>query len=95
MKMNNQLDPVDHSTFEQIKQVDSLGNEFWYARALAKLLGYADFRNFLKVIAKAKEACIQSGFNTDDHLVEVTEVVQAKDPERTLIAVKLHAVNEF
>lgn len=75
--MNNQLEPVGHSTFEQIKHVDSQGNEFWYARALAKLLGYADFRNFLKVIAKAKEACIQSGFNPDDHLVEATEVVQA------------------
>ena len=28
---------------------------FWYARELAKLLGYSDFRNFQNVIAKAKK----------------------------------------
>lgn len=65
-----------HQTFEQIKHLDANGNEFWYARALAKLLGYADFRNFQKVIGKAKEACANSGQDPLDHLVEATEVVQ-------------------
>ena len=65
-----------HQTFEDIKQIDSNGIEFWYARALAKVLEYSDFRNFLKVIDKAKEACVNSGFEVEDHLVEVTEVVQ-------------------
>ena len=66
----------NHQTFEDIKQVDSNGTEFWYARALAKVLEYSDFRNFINVIDKAKEACINSGFEVVDHLVEVTEVVQ-------------------
>lgn len=65
-----------HQTFEDIKQIDSNGVEFWYARALAKVLEYSDFRNFIKVINKAKEACVNSGFEVADHLVEVTEVVQ-------------------
>jgi DNA-damage-inducible protein D len=66
----------NHQTFEDIKQEDTNGTEFWYARALAKVLEYSDFRNFINVIEKAKEACVNSGFEVADHLVEVTEVVQ-------------------
>ncbi len=65
-----------HQTFEDIKQVDSHGIEFWYARALAKVLEYSDFRNFIKVIDKAKEACINSGFEVADHIVEVNEEIE-------------------
>lgn len=75
--MDKQLQTQHYTTFEQIRRTDSQGNEFWYARALAKLLGYTDFRNFSKVIGKAKEACRQSGVDPSDHLVEVTEVVLA------------------
>lgn len=64
------------SLFEQIKQIDENGNEFWYARQLAKALDYADFsRNFVGVINKAKEACANSGQVVADHLVETNEVV--------------------
>jgi len=48
-------------TPRRIGEVDKNGNEFWYARALGKLLGYRDFRNFSNVIDKAKEACMNSG----------------------------------
>ncbi|MBS4069244.1 MAG: DNA damage-inducible protein D [Sulfurimonas sp.] len=65
----------NHQTFEDIKQIDSNGVEFWYARALAKVLEYSDFRNFIKVIDKAKVACANSGFEVADHLVEVNEMV--------------------
>lgn len=64
-----------HQSFENIKQLDKDGNEFWYARALSKLLGYSDFRNFTKVINKAKEACTNSGQEISEHIVEVNEVV--------------------
>jgi DNA-damage-inducible protein D len=64
------------SLFEQIKQIDESGNEFWYARQLAKALEYADFsRNFVGVINKAKEACVNSGQEVSNHLVEADEVV--------------------
>lgn len=69
------IEQTHHQSFEEIKQIDADGNEFWYARTLSKLLGYSDFRNFLKVIEKAKEACSNSGQDISDHLVEVTEVV--------------------
>ena len=64
-----------HQSFENIKQLDKDGNEFWYARALSKLLGYSDFRNFTKVINKAEEACTNSGQEISEHIVEVNEVV--------------------
>ena len=69
------IEQTHHQSFENIKQLDKDGNEFWYARALSKLLGYSDFRNFTKVINKAKEACTNSGQEISEHIVEVNEVV--------------------
>lgn len=63
--------------FEQIKQIDSNGNEYWAARQLAKALEYTDFRNFVTVINKAKEACKNSGQNYLEHLVEFNEEIKA------------------
>ena len=40
--------------FENIKHIDEYGNEYWYARELSKVLEYKDWRNFLKVLNKAK-----------------------------------------
>jgi len=64
-----------NSLFEQIKQIDENGNEFWYARQLAKVLEYTDFRNFTGVIKKAKEACVNSGQEVSNHSVEANEMV--------------------
>ncbi|WP_313189141.1 DNA damage-inducible protein D [Sphingobacterium sp.] len=63
------------SVFEQIKNTDENGNEFWMARQLSKTLDYTDFRNFTGVIEKAAEACKKSGQQVADHLVEANEVV--------------------
>ena len=66
----------NHTTiFEQIKTIDENNNEFWEARKLAKTLEYEDFRNFLSVIEKAKEACENSKQKVKDHLVESNEMV--------------------
>jgi len=61
--------------FEQIKTIDKKNNEFWEARKLAKALEYEDFRNFLAVIEKAKEACENSKQKVENHLVEFNEMV--------------------
>jgi len=74
--MENNIEQSHHQTFEEIKQIDVNGNEFWYARVLSKVLGYTDFRNFIKVIEKAKEACINSGQEVTDHIVETNEMVK-------------------
>jgi len=74
--MANNIEKLAHDTFESIKQIDNDGNEFWYARALAKILDYAEYRNFLPVIQKAKIACEKSGQNVIDHFVETHEEIQ-------------------
>lgn len=61
-------------TFENIKHIDDYGNEYWYAREFSRALKYRDWRNFLKVLNKAKEACKNSGFNVDEQLVEVNKL---------------------
>ena len=52
------------------------GVEYWLARELQELLGYADWRNFLNAIHKAKESCETSGEDVSDHFVDVTKMVK-------------------
>lgn len=64
-----------HQTFENIKQTGNDGSEFWMARQLGKILDYAEYRNFLPVIEKAKKACANSGQSIENHFVEMHEMV--------------------
>lgn len=65
-----------HKTFEEIKQTNEIGTEFWSARKLGKILNYAEYRNFIPVIEKAKIACKQSGHMVADHFVEVHDMIE-------------------
>src|SRR4030095_8010991 len=51
------------------------GTEFWCARDLQMLLGYAKWENFVKVIDKAKTACRTTGHDPDDHFLDVRKMV--------------------
>lgn len=64
-----------HASFEELVQHDETGNEFWLARDLQELLGYARWENFAKVIEKAQVACQGSGHEPDDHFLDVTKMV--------------------
>jgi len=75
--MRKQISNDHLSVFEQIKQIDKSGNEYWMARQLAKTLDYTDFRNFSGVIEKAAEACENSGHKVSEHIVEANEVLLA------------------
>jgi DNA-damage-inducible protein D len=63
-------------SFELIRQVGSAGEEYWFARDLAPLLDYQDWRNFVQVLEKAKVACTQSGHEVPDHFGDITKMVQ-------------------
>ncbi|MBX7264214.1 MAG: DNA damage-inducible protein D [Chitinophagaceae bacterium] len=52
------------------------GVEYWLARELQELLGYADWRNFLNAINKAKDSCETTGEAVSDHFVGVTKMVK-------------------
>lgn len=79
---------------EQIRQLfqqfenacyDYKGIECWSARELQSIFNYADWRNFLKVIDKAKEACKNSANGVSDHFVEVNKMIElAKGAQRKI-----------
>jgi DNA-damage-inducible protein D len=73
--MADEVSTNNLSVFEQIRQTDENGNEFWLARQLAKVLDYADFRNFVSVVERAQIACKKCMQNINDHIVEATEMV--------------------
>ncbi|NCP86618.1 MAG: DNA damage-inducible protein D [Anaerolineae bacterium CG_4_9_14_3_um_filter_57_17] len=50
--------------------------ECWSARDLQEVLGYTEWRNFLKVVDKAKLACENTGVDVSDHFVEVNKMIE-------------------
>lgn len=65
-----------HVAFENIKHIDADGNEFWLARQLARVLEYSQYRHFVPVIERAREACVNSGQPVDDHMEDVLTMVE-------------------
>lgn len=63
------------TTFEGHAQQTEAGVEFWLARDLQHLLGYAKWDNFLNVVSKAKTACEVSGHQVSDHFADVGKMV--------------------
>ena len=64
-----------HSPFESIKQIDNDGNEYWFARDLQEVLEYSEWRNFSKIIEKAKNACKASGHIVQSEFVDTNKLV--------------------
>jgi DNA-damage-inducible protein D len=52
------------------------GTEYWLARELQELLGYADWRNFINAINKAKDSCKTTGEAVSDHFVDINKMVK-------------------
>ena len=71
------IEKYSEETFENIKHLTDEGIEFWYARELQIILEYKEWRNFTKVIDKAKIACNNSVNNASNHFVDVNKMVEA------------------
>ncbi|MED9995733.1 MAG: DNA damage-inducible protein D [Paludibacteraceae bacterium] len=88
--MNTKLTKEAVSIFESIRKIDEDGVEYWSSRDLARVLGYADYRNFLAVINKAKEACVNSANEVVEHFGDVTEMITiARGAVRPIETIKL------
>ena len=75
-------------TFESCAQQTDDGVEFWLARDLQHLLGYAEWRNFTLVIGKAKTACEVSDQAISDHFVDVNKMVELGSDSQREVNVK-------
>jgi DNA-damage-inducible protein D len=65
-----------HSSFEDmVQKFPDSGIEFWCARDLQMLLGYAKWENFAKVVERAITACQTAGFEAKDHFLGVRKMV--------------------
>lgn len=88
--MSNELSHKHNNLFEEIKHTDENGNEYWSARDLSKVLEYSEYRHFLPVIERAKEACANSGQEVANHFEDILEMINlGKTAQREVESVKL------
>ena len=73
--MKTELVQTLTATFEAHAQQTEGGIEYWLARDIQHLLGYAKWDNFLNVVSKAKTACEVSGHHVADHFADVGKMV--------------------
>jgi DNA-damage-inducible protein D len=73
--MKKELVQTLTDTFEGHAQQTETGVEYWLARDIQHLLGYAEWRNFALVISKAQTACELSGHSPLDHFVDVNKTI--------------------
>ena len=76
MDKNVMTGETKSSVFEQIKKTDEYGKEYWSSRDMAKVFEYAEYRKFLPVINKAKDACKNSGQTISDHFEDIFEMIE-------------------
>jgi DNA-damage-inducible protein D len=72
--MNHTL-PAVNSGFEALKKINEHQAEYWCARDLQPLLGYAQWRRFELAIERAKESCMSSGNQASDHFAGAGKMV--------------------
>ena len=86
---NNNI-PELQSPFEQLREVDAKGKEWWNSRKLARVMGYGKYWNFERVMAKAQSWVSQKGYHLGEHFVEFTEMAElGNGGVREVISVKL------
>jgi len=87
----NQLSNTGHSSiFESIKKINEQRMEYWSARELSKILEYSEYRHFVPVIVKAKDACNNSGHVVSDHFEDILGMVDiGSGAKRNIEDVKL------
>lgn len=82
--------PELQSPFEQLREVDAEGKEWWNSRRLARVMGYGKYWNFERVMAKAQAWISQKGYHLGEHFVEFTEMAElGSGAVREVTSVKL------
>ena len=74
--MTYSIDDLLKSPFEKIKRISEEGYEYWSARDLYKLLEYSEYRHFLPVIEKVKEALTSLNEDIENHIEDMLDMVE-------------------
>lgn len=88
--MGYSIDDLLKSPFEKIKRIGENGYEYWSARDLYKLLEYSEYRHFLPVIEKVKDALISLNEDIENHIEDMLDMVKiGSGVEREVESLKL------
>ena len=83
--MMSDIQPSGAQTpFDSIRQIDDKGNEYWSARDLATLLGYASWQNFEGVIVTAMTAARNSNNDPAAYFNDAIKISTNKERTRKL-----------
>lgn len=86
----SKLQAKEYKSFEQTKHKAEDGSEFWSARELGPTLEYVEWRNFAKVVDRARTTCKNSGYDVSHHFVEVNKMITlAKGATRNVVDYQL------
>lgn len=89
MIIMSNLQAEEYKSFEEIKRTKEDETEYWSARELSEVLEYKQWRNFAKVIDRAKLACQNSGRRIDDDFAEVSKIVEAGATQKKVLDYEL------
>lgn len=64
------------SPFDRIKQTRSDGTQYWSARTLQGLMGYAKWQNLMTAIARAQQAASNTGMDVDMEFAQVSPITE-------------------
>jgi len=70
----NPLDSVVRA-LDELRRVNAWGKEYWHAREIHAVLGYADWDSFKGVIERAEVACEKAGAKLENHFLETSKMV--------------------
>jgi len=73
--ISKNIPTIGDQSFEELKQSNDHGAEFWSARDLQPLLGYTQWRRFEDAINRAITSCEQSGNNPQNHFAGAGKMV--------------------
>ena len=75
----------NNQTFGKIKHIDENRIEYWYARELQVVLDYKEWRKFVGVIQRAREACKNAGISESEHFVGADKLSKRANNAEVLI----------
>lgn len=73
---DNKTSVLGGKSFENLKQTNGHGAEYWSARDLQPLLGYSQWRRFESAVKRAVQSCQESGNKQEYHFASVGKPIE-------------------